>query len=180
MVTNIPCKVHPKPPNRSVAVGRKSHPLLLSPPRTICDAEKNADKISGAREVKARAAIATTNNVSAATDGSNLYSIESTIDGLLEVGGTGAQRSPKKQKKLAHTTAADEALAIPTEEAPSKVRIKAGDISRRAPSAERKKLLVLIFMAHCWIAASSSTRIPTRHLGQQLELRSIELYFTLA
>jgi hypothetical protein len=99
----------------------------LLPPRTKCNAEKNADKMSGTREVKAGAATTTANNVDAATDDSNPYSIEGAIDGLLEVGRIGAQQSPKKQKKLVHTTTDDEAVAMPAEEAPSKVRSKVGD-----------------------------------------------------
>jgi hypothetical protein len=142
VVPNIPCKVHPKPPCRSAVVGRESQPPSLLPPRTICDSENNTNKMSGAREVKAGAATATANNFGASTNDSNLYSIEGAIDGLLEVGGTGAHRSPKKQKKLTHTTADDEALAMLVEEAPSKVRSKVGDISRRASSIERKKLLI--------------------------------------
>jgi hypothetical protein len=81
VVPNIPYKVHPKPHGRSTAVGRESQPPSLLPPRTICDAEKNANKISGAREVKAGTATAMANNVSAATNDSNLYSIEGAIDG---------------------------------------------------------------------------------------------------
>jgi hypothetical protein len=98
--------------------------------------------MSGTREVKAGAATTTANNVDAATDDSNPYSIEGAIDGLLEVGGIGAQQSPKKQKKLVHTIVDDEVVAMPAKEAPSKVRSKAEDISRRTPGAERKKLLV--------------------------------------
>jgi hypothetical protein len=135
VVPNIPCKVHPKPPSRSAAVGWESQPPSLSPPRTICDAEKNANKMFGAREVKVGAATTTANNVDSATDDSNPYSIEGAIYGLLEVGGTRAQQSPKKQKKLAHTSADDEALAMLVEEAPSKVRSKAGDIYLMAPGA---------------------------------------------
>jgi hypothetical protein len=153
VVPNIPCKVHPKPPSRSIAVGREPQPSSLSPPRTTYDVEKNAekmpeagevkaDKMLGAREVKARAAIAKAKNVGTATDDSNPYDLEAPIDGLLEVGGTMAQQSPKKQKKIAHTAANDEALPLPLEEAPSKVRSTVGDISRRVPSTERKKLLV--------------------------------------
>jgi hypothetical protein len=61
---------------------------------------------------------------------------------LLEVGGTVAQRSLKKQKKIAHTAAHDEALPMPPEEAPSKVRTTTRNICHRVPSAEGKKLLV--------------------------------------
>jgi hypothetical protein len=79
----------------------------LSPSRTTCDAEKNAekmprvgelkaDKMPGAREVKARLATAKAKNVGAATDDSNPYNLDSAIDGLLEVGGIVARPSPKK------------------------------------------------------------------------------------
>jgi hypothetical protein len=125
--------------------------LLL--PRTTCDAEKNAekmpragelklDKMLGAREVKAGATTSKAKNVGAATEDSNPYDLDGAIDGLLEVGGTVAQRSPKKPKKIAHTVADDEALPMPLEEAPSKVRTTAGDICRRVPCAKRKKLLI--------------------------------------
>jgi hypothetical protein len=195
VVPNIPHSVHPKPPSRSVAAAREPQPPSLSPPRTTCDAEKNAkkmpragelkaDKMPGAREVKAGVGTAKAKNVGTTTDDSNPYDLNSAIDGLLEVGETVAQRSPKKQKKIAHTAADDEALPMPPEEAPSKVRTTTRDICHKVPSAEGKKLLVFnvhgTLLDHCWIAASSSTRIQTQHLDQQLELRSVELYFSLA
>jgi hypothetical protein len=150
---NIPCSVHPKPPSSRVAAAREPQPPSLSPPRTTCDAEKNAkkmpragelkpDTMQGAREVMAGAATSKAKNVGAATEDSNPYDLDDAIDGLLEVGGTVAQRSPKKPKKIAHTAADDEALPMPPEEAPSKVRTTARDIYRRVPSAEQKKLLV--------------------------------------
>jgi hypothetical protein len=153
VVPNIPCSVHPKPPSSRVPAAREPQPLSLLPPRTTCDAEKNAekmpragelkpDKMPGAREVKARATTSKAKNVGAATEDSNPNDLNGAIDGLLEVGGTVAQRSPKKPKKIAHTAADDEALPMPLEEAPSKVRTTTGDICRRVPSAERKKLLI--------------------------------------
>jgi hypothetical protein len=153
VVPNIPYSVHPKPPSSSVAAAREPQPPSLLPPRTTCDAEKNAkkmpkagelkgDKMLGAREVKAGAGTSKAKNVGTTTDDSNPYELDGAIDGLLEVGGTVAQPSLKKQKKIAHTAADDEALPMPPEEAPSKVRTTTRDICHRVPSAEGKKLLV--------------------------------------
>jgi hypothetical protein len=71
VVPNIPHSMHLKPPSRSVAAAREPRPPSLSPPRTTCNAEKNAkkmpragelkaDKMPGAREVKAGAGTAKT------------------------------------------------------------------------------------------------------------------------
>jgi hypothetical protein len=68
-----------------------------------------------------------------APDDSNPYSLEGAIDGLLEVGGSGDQRSPSKVKKPAKPIE-DEVPAIPEEEAPTKVRSTDLQVARRAPT----------------------------------------------
>jgi hypothetical protein len=68
-------------------------------------------------------------------------SLEGAIDGLLEVGGLGGNRSPTTTKKPAKP-AKDEAPAIPEEEAPPKVRSKDLQVAYRAPTPARTKLLV--------------------------------------
>jgi hypothetical protein len=97
---------------------------------------------------------------------------------VLEVGGTRAQQSSKKKKKLAHTAADDEALAMPAEEALSKVRSKARDISRRAQSAKRKKLQV--FNVHGTLLDCSLLIDKNPNAAIKPTIRSVELYFALA
>jgi hypothetical protein len=70
----------------------------------------------------------------------------------------------------------DEALAIPEEEAPIKVRSKDLQVAHRTPTPQRKKLLV--FNVHGTLLDSSLLldKIRPRLYGLRLELVNVELY----
>jgi hypothetical protein len=104
------------------------------------------------REVKGGSGPSKAKTMGTAPDDSNPYSLEGAIDGLLEVGGLGGQRSPSKVKKPTKPTE-DEVPAIPEEEAPTKVRSTDLQVARRAPTPQRTKLLV--FNVHGTLLDSS-------------------------
>jgi hypothetical protein len=142
LARSIPCKMHPKPPSESTKLDTESQAPELSPPTTISAAENNVvDKVA-AIEVQAGARTSTATNLGPTTDDSNPSSMEGAIDGLLEVGGTPSQRSPRTEKKAMNTPVQDESAPLPADKAPCKVRSSANKISRRIAIAQQKKLLV--------------------------------------
>jgi hypothetical protein len=123
-----------------------------SPRKAKAAPEKTRDPKPMEREVKGGSGPSKAKTMGTATDDSNPYSLEGAIDRLLEVGGSGGHRSPSKVKKPAKPVE-DEALAIPEEEAPIKVRSKDLQVAHRTPTPQRKKLLV--FNVHGTLLDSS-------------------------
>jgi hypothetical protein len=123
LVPSMPSKPQQKQSTKAVAVAKQSGPAQLSPRRLKPALEKTLDLKPTDKEVKGGSGTSKAKTMGAATNDSNPYPLDGAIDGLLEVGGSGGQRSPQKLKKLAKT-GDDEGVAIPTDEAPSKVRSK--------------------------------------------------------
>jgi hypothetical protein len=141
LVPSMPSKPQQKQPPKAIAVAKQSGPVQLSPRRPKPAPEKTADPKTGDKEVKGGSSAEKAKIVGAATTDLNPYDLEGAIDGLLEVWGSGGQRSLQKQKKAAKT-GDDEGVAIPTDEAPSKVSSKDKKVSERAPNPQGKKLVV--------------------------------------
>jgi hypothetical protein len=138
LVPSMPSKPQQKQSTKAAAVTKQSS---LSPQRPKPAPEKTADPKPTDKEVKGGSGTSKAKTVGAATDDSNPYSLDEAIDGLLKVGGSGGQRSFQKLKKPAKT-GDDEGVAIPTDEAPSKVRSKDKKLSQRAANPQEKKLVV--------------------------------------
>jgi hypothetical protein len=120
-VPTMPSKPQLKPPTTIGVVVRESmmpHSFLR---KAKAAPEKIGDPKPVEREVKGGSGPSKAKTMGITTDDSNPYSLEGAIDGLLEVGGSGGQRSPSKVKKPVKPVE-DEAPAIPEEEAPTKVR----------------------------------------------------------
>jgi hypothetical protein len=148
LVPSMPSKPQQKQPPKAAAVTKQSSPVQLSPRRPKPALEKTADPKTGDKEVKGGSSVAKAKTVGATMADSNPYDLEGAIDGFLEVGGSGGQRSPQKQKK-AGKTGDDEGAAISTDEAPSKVSSKDKKVSERAPNPHGKKLVVFNVMGRC-------------------------------
>jgi hypothetical protein len=151
-VPTMPSKSQLKLPTKTRAVVRESVMLHSSPRKPKAAPENIGDPKPVEREVKGGSGPSKAKTMGIATDDSNPYSLEGAIDGLLEVGGSGGHRSPSKVKKSAKP-AEDEAPAIPEEEAPTKVRSNDLQVAHRAPTPQRKKLLV--FNVHGTLQDSS-------------------------
>jgi hypothetical protein len=115
-------------PEQEAKAGPKRNERIPDPPP--CATQMKA----GALIVKGRLGGATTKD-------SSPYSLDGAVDGLLEVGGAMAGRSPKRHKKTTNTSM-DQAAVVQGEDAPPKVRNKARRGIRGFPSAQDRKLIV--------------------------------------
>jgi hypothetical protein len=123
LVPSMPNKPQQKQSTKAAAVAKQFGPVQLSPRRLKPALEKTPDLKPTDKEVKGGSSTSKAKTMETATDDSNPYSLDGAIDGLLEVGGSGGQCSPQKLKKPPKT-GDDEGVAIPTDEALSKVRNK--------------------------------------------------------
>jgi hypothetical protein len=123
LVPSMPSKPQQKQSTKVATVAKQygSAQLLLRGPKPVPEKTTNPKPID--KEVRGGSSTLKAKTVGATTDDSNPYSLDGAIDGFLEVGGSGDQCSPQKLKKPTKTED-DEGAAIPTDEAPSKVRSK--------------------------------------------------------
>jgi hypothetical protein len=130
----------PKPTNKSKESAAGEVPeqqAKAAPERT----QRIPDPLPLATETKAGTVTVKGVHGGATTDDSCPYSLAGAVDGLLEVAGAVAGRSPKRQKKTTNTCM-EEAAAVQGEDAPPKMRSKAGRGVRGTLSVQDRKLLV--------------------------------------